>query len=54
MIAADIGVHEAGHGFIGFGIAVISEPLNKRTRAIANPDDADAYAAAILKPRVHR
>jgi hypothetical protein len=49
VIAADIRVHQSGDRFIGFGVAVIGKPLDKRTRAVADPDNPDANAPPFLK-----
>jgi hypothetical protein len=49
VIAADVRIHQSGHRFIGFGVAIIGKPLDERTCAVADPDNPDTDAPPFLK-----
>ena len=42
VVAAEVDVHEAGHGLARIGVAVVLHALHERARAVADADDRHA------------
>ena len=42
VVAAEVDVHQAGHGLARVGVPVVLDALHERARAVADADDRDA------------
>ena len=53
VIAAEVDVHESGHGVLGLRVLVVLDSLQERVGAVAHADDRDAHlvlrARAVLR-----
>ena len=48
VVAAQVHVHEAGHGLVGVGVLVVLDALDERGGAVADADDRHAHLVALV------
>src|SRR5690349_21981082 len=48
MVTADISVHQPGNRLVRIGVPIVGQPLDERTRAIANSDNANTHPTLVL------